>query len=202
MVFLSKRSQSLTEAINSTVFSVDELTLSSDEAFKSILNYLNRAKANHNKVFVIGNGGSAGIASHHVVDLINVLKVPATTVSDNNLVTCMANDFGYETCFARPLDVLANEGDVLIAISSSGRSQNILDATEVLRRKGGCVITLSGFLEDNPLRALGDINIWTPVEDYGLVESAHFFILHTLVDGASYFSNLTQLIETKQKSIL
>jgi D-sedoheptulose 7-phosphate isomerase len=133
-------------------------------------------------VFVIGNGGSAGVASHAVTDFVNVARLRAQTVHDPSLLTCMANDYGYEGAFARILSTYLRPGDVLVAISSSGKSPNICNAAARVRDLGGTVITLSGFSKDNALRPLGNLNIWLDSMDYGLVEIGHQFILHNISD--------------------
>ncbi|MGC8494672.1 MAG: SIS domain-containing protein [Syntrophobacteraceae bacterium] len=133
-------------------------------------------------IYIIGNGGSASIASHSAVDFFNVAKLRAFTLHESSLMTCMANDYGYENAFARMLAQITKQGDVLFAISSSGRSENIRNAVAQVSDNGGTVITLSGFAHDNPLRSMGDINIWLNSDDYGLVEIGHQFILHNLSD--------------------
>ena len=133
-------------------------------------------------LFIIGNGGSAGVASHAVTDFVNVGKLRATTLHDSALLTCMSNDYGYEAAFAQILSTVASPGDVLIAVSSSGQSKNIRNAATTMRELGGTVITLSGLKRDNPLRALGDVNIWLNSTDYGMVEIGHQFVLHNLAD--------------------
>ncbi len=137
-------------------------------------------------VYVVGNGGSAGLASHFQNDLIKALKIPAYTFYDSNLITCLANDYGYEHVFSTPLELMGHKDDVLIAISSSGKSPNILNAVQAAKKQQMTIITLSGFAADNPLRSTGDVNFYIPSHEYGLVEGAHFLILHTLVD---YFSS-------------
>ncbi len=199
MDFLSKRTIDFSNLIKKTVFTRLKDSLMVEEAFELIYTYFQLAIKNHKKVFIVGNGGSSGIASHHMVDLVNVLNLAAFTLSDSNLITCMGNDYGYQHTYARPLNTLASEKDLLIAISSSGQSENILETCRVMRAKKGSIITLSGFKEDNPLRAMGDINVWTGIADYGLVESAHFFILHTLVDGWKHRSSIAELLEEKSK---
>lgn len=145
-------------------------------------------------VYVVGNGGSASVASHAVVDMVNVAKLRAFTLHDASLLTCMTNDYGYENAFAQLLTHVIKPGDALVAISSSGRSLNIRNAAEKVADNGGTVITLSGFAHDNPLRIMGDINIWLDSSDYGLVEIGHQFILHNLSDrfGAGYASVASQ----------
>ena len=151
---------------------------------------LDRIRRSRGSVYVIGNGGSAAIASHVVNDLVNVAKVRAATLHDSSLLTCMANDYGYENAFSRVLAQMIKPDDGLIAISSSGRSMNIRNAAAKVIDGGGKVITLSGFAPDNPLRVMGDINIWLDSKDYGLVEVGHQFVLHNISDrfGAGYGS--------------
>lgn len=151
---------------------------------KKIIELLNKYQDNGKKIFVIGNGGSAAIASHVVIDLQNVMKLPAQTIAESAVTTCISNDYGYEYVYSRPLNLLAQEGDLLIAISSSGKSLNILNACKVMKQKKGVIVALSGFNSDNPLREFGDLSIWTGSQDYGLVETAHAFILHAWVDLA------------------
>lgn len=141
-------------------------------------------------VYIIGNGGSAGVASHAAIDFVNVVKLRAITLHEPSLLTCMANDYGYENAFQRLVEVMAKPGDVLVAISSSGNSMNIRNAVMQMKSIGGTVITLTGFKPDNPLRQLGDLNIWLDSHDYGFVEIGHQFVLHNLSDrfGAGYGS--------------
>lgn len=130
----------------------------------------------------VGNGGSAAIASHQATDFIRTCGIRAYAPLDHSLLTCMSNDMGYENVFAHPLGILAKKEDILIAISSSGQSTNILKAAEAMRAKGCPVITLSGFRPDNSLRKLGDVNFYVPSESYRVVESAHLFICNCLLD--------------------
>lgn len=138
-------------------------------------------KSGGSLVFV-GNGGSAAIASHQSTDFIRTCKMRAYAPNDLTLLTCMGNDCGYENVFAEPLKVLLRPEDLLIAISSSGKSENILRAVTVAREKGCRVITLSGFGDDNPLRASGDINFYVSSHSYRIVESAHLFICNWLLE--------------------
>ena len=132
---------------------------------------LAQVRKNQSSVYIIGNGGSAGVASHAVIDFVNVAKLRAFTLHDP-----------YENAFAQILAQTAKPGDVLVAISSSGNSKNICNAAVQMTNSGGTVITLSGFAGNNPLRSLGDINIWLDSGDYGFVEIGHQFILHNMSD--------------------
>jgi D-sedoheptulose 7-phosphate isomerase len=98
------------------------------------------------------------------------------------LLTALANDNGYENAFQRLVDLWADPGDVLVAISSSGRSANILNACAAARVRGASLITFSGFGADNPLRTHGDLNFYVANASYGPVESAHAVLAHHLTD--------------------
>jgi D-sedoheptulose 7-phosphate isomerase len=139
-------------------------------------------RARGGMIYFAGNGGSAAVAGHAVTDFMNVGRFRAMALHDASLLTCMANDYGYEHAFARMLSTLARPGDLLVAISSSGRSPNICNAAKCVREREGRVLTLSGFAPDNPLRSLGDYNVWLNSTDYGMVEMGHQFILHNLTD--------------------
>ena len=166
----------------------DAAVLGLEPGMAAALGMLAEARSKNACIFVIGNGGSAAVASHAVIDLINVAKLRAFTLHEPSVLTCIVNDYGYENAYSKLLAHMARPGDVLIAISSSGRSQNIRNASAQAASNGGKVITLSGFARDNPLSSMGDINIWLDSNDYGMVEVGHQFILHNLSDrfGAGY----------------
>lgn len=135
-----------------------------------------------NKLIFIGNGGSAAIASHMAIDFWKNGGMRAVAFNDGALLTCIGNDFGYPEVFAKPVEMFAEPGDVLVAISSSGQSENILRGVEAGRAAGCKVLTLSGFSRTNPLRKVGDLNFYVPVSHYGYVEVAHQMILHAILD--------------------
>jgi D-sedoheptulose 7-phosphate isomerase len=138
--------------------------------------------AHANKAVFVGNGGSAGISSHLAIDYMKNGNVPALAFNDAASLTCLANDLGYENVFAKPIDVHGREGDLLVAISSSGRSASILNAVIAARQRAMAVLTLSGFDADNPLRRRGDMNFYVPSDLYGFVEIAHLALCHAILD--------------------
>jgi len=178
----SERFAALKEAVAATEFSSLGKKIQEDACVDQIFSFLQRTLEKKGTVYVIGNGGSAGIASHFSSDLIKALQIPSQTFYDSNLMTCLANDYGYPEVFSYPLSKLGKEGDLLVAISSSGKSPNIVNAAKVAREKGIPILSLSGFSPDNPLRTLGTASIFVGRHDYGLVETAHFFFLHAVVD--------------------
>lgn len=142
-----------------------------------------KAKWDKQRIFFIGNGGSAAIASHMAADWLKNGGVAAMCFNDSALTTCLANDLGYEHVFAKPLSYHGAPGDLLFAISSSGKSRSITNAVEVATAAKMKVITLSGFSLDNPLRQMGIVNFHIPSDRYGVVEVAHHAICHAILDA-------------------
>jgi D-sedoheptulose 7-phosphate isomerase len=134
------------------------------------------------KLMFIGNGASASISSHMSTDYWKNGGIRAVAFNDSSLLTCIGNDYGYKHVFEKPIEMFADPGDILFAISSSGKSENILRGVEAARSKNCPVITFSGFQENNPLRALGDINFYVPSGGYGPVEIIHLSICHCIID--------------------
>jgi D-sedoheptulose 7-phosphate isomerase len=146
--------------------------------FKKALSMLDGVK----NIFFIGNGGSNSICSHMMEDFAKIAKFKTYGFSDPALITCFSNDYGYENAMAEWLKIYFEKGDLLVAISSSGNSKNILNATDLAREQSGKIITLSGFKSGNKLSSKGQVNFHLPIENYGVVECFHQVILHSLLD--------------------
>lgn len=140
-----------------------------------------KAQRRGNTVIFIGNGGSAAIASHMATDYCKNGGVRSIAFSDAPTLTCVANDYGYDNVFAKQLEWHARRGDVVVIISSSGRSLNILAAAEAARTRKCGVVTFTGMNERNALRRRGHLNFYVPDNDYGMVELAHLGLLHSIV---------------------
>lgn len=140
-------------------------------------------KTKAKRIFFIGNGGSNSICSHMMEDYAKIARFPTFAFSDAALITCFANDYGYENAMGEWLKIHFTEGDMLVAISSSGESKNILNAVHQAQSKNGIVITLSGFKEGNTLSKLGNINFHISQNSYGIVECYHQVILHIILDS-------------------
>jgi D-sedoheptulose 7-phosphate isomerase len=133
------------------------------------------------RVWFLGNGGSAGIASHLAVDFTKNGGIRASAMNDAPTLTCLANDFGYDQVFAKQLEYYGRREDVVVIISTSGRSLNILNAANVARTLGCTIYTFSGMNPNNVLRQRGDINFYIPCTDYGIVECSHLILLHSII---------------------
>src|SRR5436190_1399950 len=160
----------------------NDAALSLDEGIHWMRQAAAETHARGNKIMFIGNGGSAAIASHMANDYSKNGGLRATAFNDSSALTCLGNDFGYEYVFAKQIELHGNPNDLLIAISSSGVSSNILNAVTAARARNIRAVTFSGFKADNPLRASGDLNFYVPASEYGFVEMAHQALLHALLD--------------------
>jgi D-sedoheptulose 7-phosphate isomerase len=151
-------------------------------AYANVIQLATHAGLGKARVFFIGNGGSAAIASHCAIDWLKNGGFTTFAFNDGASLTCITNDLGYDNVFALPIERHAMLGDLLFAISSSGRSNSILKAVEVAKAKRMNVVTLSGFEPDNPLLRMGAVNFYVPSQEYGTVEIAHLAILHSILD--------------------
>ena len=157
-----------------------------DQIVEKIINAKNilvQAKKNNAKIMIFGNGGSAAIASHVSVDLTKNANIRSVNFNEADLITCFANDYGYERWIEKAIDFYADDKDVLILISSSGKSPNMINACKFARnKKMSKIITFTGHDKNNPLSKLGDINFWINSKAYNFVENLHQVWLLTVVD--------------------
>jgi D-sedoheptulose 7-phosphate isomerase len=158
------------------------------DAIDRVVGHLRAAREAGGTVYVAGNGGSAATASHWANDLCKATKVSGRTfmrvicMSDNtSLLTALANDEGYERVFSGQLENFAEPGDVLVAISASGNSANLVEAVDLARERGLVTIALLGF-DGGVLKGRVDEYLWLPTDkgEYGLVESGHVVLCDIL----------------------
>jgi D-sedoheptulose 7-phosphate isomerase len=187
--FVKKYSSDFTSLLNLLEASEETTRLSYEQGIEKAVEMVKKVQAANKKIMMVGNGGSAGIASHQAVDYWKNGKVRATAFNDSSLLTCISNDFSYSEVFSKPIEAFADKGDIVFCISSSGSSKNILNAAEQAKRSGCTVITFSGFKADNSLRKMGDLNFYLPSHSYGYVEILHLFIIHSILDAKLYCSD-------------
>lgn len=152
------------------------------ETFRGVLAEMRAARTYGNRVFFIGNGGSGAIAIHFALDFAKAANIKAMHFNDGAAITAYGNDLGFEKVFTEPLRMFSEPEDILFAISSSGRSADIVTAAQESKRRGLAVVTLSGFDPNNPLRQCGKYNFHVPSERYGVVETTHKAIIHAILD--------------------
>lgn len=134
-------------------------------------------------IYFCGNGASAAMASHMSIDWLKCADVRSLCFNDCASLTAIGNDVGYPDVFSLPLRRLANSRDLLVTISSSGNSPNVLRALETAKELKLRSVTFSGFKPENRSRSLGDLNFYVPTSTYGLTESCHQVILHAWLDA-------------------
>jgi len=163
----------------------------SHKDFLKIVKILKEIKKEKKKVILVGNGGSAAMASHVSVDLTKICKIRAVNFNEADLLTCFSNDYGYENWVQKALSFYADKGDLLICISSSGQSKNIINGAKFAKKIGCKVVTLTGFDKKNKVRKIGHINLWINSKNYNLVEMTHHIWLLSIVDfiAKTRFSN-------------
>ena len=130
-------------------------------------------KSSGKEVIIAGNGGSASIASHVTVDLTKQGGVRTVNFNEADLITCFSNDYGFEYWVAKAIEFYGDEGDLVVLISSSGCSKNMVNEAQTSKKLRMPVITFTGFQADNPLKYEGELNFWVDSKAYNIIENTH-----------------------------
>ena len=163
------------------LMSLNSSTINKLEKLKK---YINVVKRNKGKVIIFGNGGSAAIANHFSIDLTKNTKVRCVNFNESSLLTCFSNDYGYQNWVKKSLEFHADNKDMIILISSSGESMNMVNACKfALKKNFFPIITLTGFKKNNTLSRLGSLNFWVRSNKYNFIENTHQFLLLSVVDA-------------------
>ena len=150
------------------------------DSFKSLALQVKNVDA---KLIFAGNGASAAISAHAAVDFTKQAKVRGITFNEADLITCFANDYGFEHWVEKAIDFYGDEGDSLILISAGGNSPNMTNGAKYARKKKiKTIITFTGNDKNNDLTKLGDINFWVNSKAYNHIENVHQILLLSLVD--------------------
>jgi D-sedoheptulose 7-phosphate isomerase len=152
------------------------------DLFEKSVELICNASERGGKVIIAGNGGSAAMASHVSVDFTKAANIRAINFNEADLLTCFSNDFGYENWVSHALEAYADSVDIVILISSSGSSPNIINGAKKAKIMELPLITFSGFSFDNKLNGLGNINFWCDSKAYNVIEMTHHIWLLAMVD--------------------
>ncbi|MBW1704799.1 MAG: SIS domain-containing protein [Deltaproteobacteria bacterium] len=166
-----------------SVRDTDQKELECEEGFSRWKELTIQVRSNGGVIYFIGNGASASMASHFAADIAKNGGIRTHVFTDPALITALANDLSFEKVFSEPLHWCMKEGDMLVAISSSGNSPNVVRGVERARELGGIVITLSAMDHDNRIRKSGDLNFYAAGKTYGIAETAHAAVLHYWTDA-------------------
>jgi D-sedoheptulose 7-phosphate isomerase len=168
--------------LNTITMDKHQATISNEQGMEQWCQFTKEMRASNHTMFFIGNGASATMSSHMSADASKNGQIKSLAFNDQALLTAVSNDIGYHKSFAMPLQRFATKGDILVTISSSGNSANIIEAIRVAREMGMIIVTLSGMVSTNKSRLLGDLNFFVPAKTYGLVECSHQILLHCWLD--------------------
>lgn len=161
-------------------------SLFDEENYDNILKlkgFFEDIKKRNKKVMLLGNGGSAAIASHVSVDIAKNAKVRSLNFNEADLITCLANDYGYSEWMAKSIEYYGDKDDMVILISSSGKSENLLNAAYKAKEIGIKIVTFTGFDKDNPLKKEGVLNFWVNSRAYNIIEMTHQIWLLAVCDS-------------------
>jgi D-sedoheptulose 7-phosphate isomerase len=171
------------QAVQATINNLDP------EVIASFATHLENAYNSNQSIYVIGNGGSAANASHFAQDLAKGIffekpvakTMKAISLTDNIAhITAIANDTGYQNIFSAQLNTYAQDSDVLICISGSGNSENIIEAVKAAKQKNMFVIGVTGF-DGGQLKSMSNFSVHVPLHEMCTVESIHSIIFHLIV---------------------
>lgn len=141
-----------------------------------------QVKKRKGKVILIGNGGSSAIASHVSVDLNKAVGIKSLNFNEYDLITCLANDYGYENWTSKALEYHLEKNDLTIIISSSGNSPNLINAAKFVKSKKNKLVTLTGFSKNNKLSKYSSLSLWVDSKAYNIVENTHQLWLTLVCD--------------------
>lgn len=156
--------------------------LSMDETMEKWIDQTDIIAKEGKKIFFIGNGASATMAEHLGFDAMQNGLLKTINFAETSYITAVSNDLSYDEVFLLKLERMAEPGDMLISISSSGNSPNVVRALEYAKENGMYTVTLSAMSSENKSRAMGDLSIYVPANTYGLAESVHSGIMHGWLD--------------------
>lgn len=143
---------------------------------------LKKCKANGGKVIFAGNGASASIANHASLDFTKQAKIRSVNFNESAFITAFANDFGYENWLAKAVEFHSGQNDLLVLISCSGTSSNIVNAAELAKSLQLPVLSFTGFAYDNPTKVASDVAFWVDSKAYNIIEGVHQIWLLMLCD--------------------
>ena len=174
----------ITAYLNETKQQLDNVVKKYGDDLTKISERFKKISKKGGKVILLGNGGSAATASHVSVDLTKNAKIRSINFNEADLITCFSNDFGYQDWMKKSLEFYLDKKDIVILISTSGKSANVINAAKLLKKKKVEMITLTGMKKDNPLKKLNKngINLWVDSKSYNQIEIIHHFLLLLIVD--------------------
>jgi D-sedoheptulose 7-phosphate isomerase len=181
--YYSNYFKSITQGLQDSKYYTNHQLSEPELFFQTIKSVLTKLRETKSKIYFLGNGGSAAFANHMALDFSKNGKILSRSLSDSALLTALSNDYSYENAM---IEFLKMEGvvkdDLVITISSSGNSPNIVNALNYCKENKVKSLALSGLKKDNKSISLADYSIYVPMKTYGMVECIHQIFLHLILD--------------------
>ena len=175
--------KSINDGLINSNFFLKKLKTEPELFFKKIKIILDKLRSNHNNIYFFGNGASAAFANHMALDFSKNGKILSRSLSDSAMLTALSNDYSYEDSMSEYLKMeRVTENDLVITISSSGNSPNIISVLNYCKKNKIKSLALSGLKRDNKSILLSDYSIYVPMKTYGMVECIHQIFLHLMLD--------------------
>ena len=175
--------ESFSNLINKTIYTVSKENTDKEVFFTSLINKTNAIKKSNGRLFFVGNGASAAFANHMALDWSKNGLIKSYSLSDSALLTALSNDLSYEDTFTKYLEMYEfNSNDLVVTISSSGNSKNIVNVIKYCNEKKIQTVGFSGLNNNNLTQKLSNFSIYVPCKTYGFAECIHQFFLHLWLD--------------------
>ena len=148
----------------------------------TLKNTINETYNSGGKLIFVGNGASASLCSHAATDFTKQAKIKSIAFNDHNLITALSNDYGYESWVAKAIEFYSDNNDMLIFISVSGESKNLINGIDFAKKNKLKTASLTGSKENNTLRSKSDASLWVDSKAYNIVESIHTIWITLIID--------------------
>ena len=153
-----------------------------DEAILNFRNSIANTFENNGRLIFMGNGASASLSSHAATDFTKQAKIPSIAFNDHNLVTALSNDYGYENWVSKAIEYYCKRNDMLIFISVSGESKNLINGIKYAKKNNIKTASLTGSKENNTIKINTDISLWVDSNAYNIVECIHTIWITLIID--------------------
>ena len=164
--------------------SIDEIFKNQKDKIIRLAGSIKNIKRRKGKIIIFGNGGSAATASHFSVDLTKNAKIRAINFNEADLITCLSNDYGHDNWVKKAIEFYIDKNDLVILISTSGNSKNVINAAKFLKKKKFSFFSLTGMKKNNLLNriSISKNNLWVNNMSYNQIEIVHHLVLLLIID--------------------
>jgi D-sedoheptulose 7-phosphate isomerase len=181
--YYSNYFKSIYQGLNDSIYYLDQQKIEPQLFFETIKGILIKLRESRNKIYFFGNGASAAFANHMALDFSKNGKILARSLSDSALLTALSNDYSYDNAMIEYLKIEGvTKDDLVITISSSGNSPNVINVLDHCKENNIKSLALSGLKNNNKSISLADFSIYVPMKTYGMVECTHQIFLHLILD--------------------